>query len=229
MALPSSATRCAPRHRRRRSIRCGSLMRPADRAEMEALEGSFDFLDVLRGWMTAPMNNPMAQPSSEARRTLAPRLLTIADRPAVLHGIVASAGWAGHATPWLAAISTMAHDELTAVMWLSRLQADTRSGAGRCCKRCATCATISTATGSNGWAFVPQGRVEYVRRGRPAARSSYRRACAPRYRRETPWVKQARRNPCPIHAARCRARPTSRRKVSHASRPADRTNPAHPQ
>jgi len=100
-----------------------NLMRPADRAEMEALEGC-STLDVLRGWMTAPTSNPMAQHPSEACRTPVPRLLTVAGQPAVLYGIVASAGWAGHATPWLAAVSTMAHDELTTVMWLSRLQAD---------------------------------------------------------------------------------------------------------
>ena len=135
------------------------LMRPADRAEMEALEGC-STLDVLRGWMTAPMNNPMAQPSSEARRTSAPRLLTIADQPAVLYGIVASAGWAGHATPWLAAISTMAHDELTAVMWLSRRQADTWQRRWPVLQAVCDVRNHFHREWLEWLGFVPQGRVE---------------------------------------------------------------------
>jgi hypothetical protein len=141
------------------AVHIANLMRPDDRAEMEALEGC-SVLDVLRGWMTAPMINPMAQPTAETRRTPVPRLLTIDGAPVVIYGIVASAGWAGHATPWLAAVSTMSHDEVTTVMWLSRLQVDAWQRRWPVLQ--AVCDVRNHFHGQ--WLewldFVPQGRVE---------------------------------------------------------------------
>jgi hypothetical protein len=135
------------------------LMRPADREEMEALEGCPAF-DVLRGWMTPPMSNPMAQRPTEARRVPAPRLLAIDDEPVVIYGIMPSAGWAGHATPWLATVSTMTHDALTTVMWLSRLQVDAWQRRWPILQ--AVCDARNDFHGQ--WLewldFVPQGRVE---------------------------------------------------------------------
>ena len=135
------------------------LMRPADREEMEALEGC-PAIDVLRGWMTPPMINPMATRSDDVRRGPAPRLLAINDEPVVIYGIMSSAGWAGHATPWLAAVSTMAHDELTSVMWLSRLQVDMWQRRWPVLQ--AVCDARNDFRGQ--WldwlGFVPQGRVE---------------------------------------------------------------------
>lgn len=86
--------------------RVAHLLRAPDRAEMEALEGC-PALEVLQGWMTST-----------------PRVLTIHGEPVVIYGIAAAAGAAGHATPWLAIVSTIAHDDLMNVMWLSRAQVD---------------------------------------------------------------------------------------------------------
>lgn len=84
----------------------GRLMRPADRAEIEALEGrpAGEFLAETIGGRS--------------------RVLTIRREPMVLYGIVACEGLFGHAMPWLATTSTLAHDDLMNIMWMSRLQVD---------------------------------------------------------------------------------------------------------
>lgn len=86
------------------------LLRSVDRAEMEALEGR-SAGDVLASAVAEP---------SPARA----RVLTIREQPAVLYGIVACEGLPGNATPWLATIESLAHDDLMNVMWMSRLQID---------------------------------------------------------------------------------------------------------
>ena len=97
----------------------------------------------------------------------------------------------------------MAHDELTTVMWLSRLQADAWQ------RRWPVLQAVCDVRNDfhREWLewldFVPQGRVEaFGAAGLPF--DLYRRA----------------------RAARA---PSSSRKVSHASEPADCTKPAHPQ
>lgn len=136
-----------------------NLMRPADREEMEALEGCPAF-DALRGWMTPPMSNPMAARSGEARRGPVPRLLAIDGEPVVIYGITPTAGWKGHATPWCATVSTMTHETLTTVMWLSRLQVDAWQRRWPVLQ--AVCDARNDFHGQwLGWlGFVPQGRVE---------------------------------------------------------------------
>jgi hypothetical protein len=66
-------------------------MRPADRAEIEALEGrpAGEFLTETIGGRSC--------------------VLTIRSEPMVLYGIVACEGLSGHAMPWLATTSTLAH------------------------------------------------------------------------------------------------------------------------
>ncbi|MFI4932016.1 MAG: hypothetical protein ACHP83_17365 [Burkholderiales bacterium] len=82
------------------------LMRPADRAEIEALEG-----------------RPVAEFLAEAIADRS-RVLTIDREPVVLYGIAACDGLPGHSTPWHATTATIAHEDLMTVMWLSRLQID---------------------------------------------------------------------------------------------------------
>jgi len=88
------------------AARVAGRLRTIDRAEMEALEGR-SALEVLGGWMADT-----------------PRVLTIRGEPAVLFGIEPCTGLPGHAMPWLAIVSTMTHDDLMNVLWLSRLQVD---------------------------------------------------------------------------------------------------------
>lgn len=83
-----------------------ALLRPVDRAEMEALEGR-SAADVLVSSISA-----------------APRVLTIREEPTVLYGIVACVGLPGNAIPWAATTSTIEQDDLAAVMWMSRVQVD---------------------------------------------------------------------------------------------------------
>lgn len=71
--------------------------------------GLHSALEVLQGWMAAT-----------------PRVLAIRGEPVVIYGIVATPRMAGRAAPWLAIISTIAHDDLTNVMWLSRDPVDVR-------------------------------------------------------------------------------------------------------
>ena len=84
----------------------GPLMRPADRAEIEALEGRpvGAFLSDMIGG--------------------AARVLTVRGEPMVLYGIVAAQGLTGHAMPWLATTSTVLQHDLINIMWMSRLQVD---------------------------------------------------------------------------------------------------------
>jgi hypothetical protein len=82
----------------------GARMRAVDRAEIEALEGrdACEFLAdaVEHGAWT----------------------LTIGGEPVLLYGLVPCVDLPGHATPWLVTISTIGHDELMTVMWMSRVQ-----------------------------------------------------------------------------------------------------------
>lgn len=82
------------------------LMRPVDRVELEALEGR-PAGEILACAVAGPA-----------------RVLTIAAEPLLLYGIVACEGLPGHAAPWLATTSTISHDQLVEIMWLSRLQID---------------------------------------------------------------------------------------------------------
>ncbi len=82
------------------------LLRDVDRAEMEALEGR-PAASVLAGWIAGTS-----------------RVLRIRAEPVVLFGVEACSGLPGQAMPWLAAVSTMAHDDLMNVLWLSRAQID---------------------------------------------------------------------------------------------------------
>jgi hypothetical protein len=71
-----------------------ALLRPVDRAEMEALEGR-SAADVLAGSIAT-----------------APRVLTIHQEPMMLYGVVACADLPGNAIPWAATTSTIEHDDL---------------------------------------------------------------------------------------------------------------------
>lgn len=82
----------------------GVRMRPVDRDEIEALEGR-----VVRDFL--------ADAVAHGARTL-----TIRGEPVLLYGIAACEELPGHATPWLVTASTIGHDELMTVMWMSRLQ-----------------------------------------------------------------------------------------------------------
>ena len=84
----------------------GARMRPVDRAEIEALEG--------RG-----VDEFLADALAAGARTL-----TIGGEPMLLYGLVPCAEMPGHATPWLVTSSAIGHDELIAVMSMSRLQID---------------------------------------------------------------------------------------------------------
>ncbi len=84
----------------------GVRMRPADRDEIEALEGR-----VVREFLTDAV--------AHGARTLA-----IRGEPALLYGIVACDDLPGHAIPWLVTTSTIGHDELMTIMWMSRLQVE---------------------------------------------------------------------------------------------------------
>ena len=84
----------------------GRLLRPADRAEVEALEG-----------------RPVAEFLAEAIADRA-RVLTIDREPVVLYGIAACDDLPGHSTPWHVTTATIAHEDLMTVMGLSRLQID---------------------------------------------------------------------------------------------------------
>jgi len=100
-------TGCAIRRATGDDVRhVGRLMRPADRAEIEALEG-----------------RPVGEFLADAI-ALQSRVLTIDGEPMVLYGIAACEGLPGHATPWHATTATIAHDDLMTIMWLSRLQID---------------------------------------------------------------------------------------------------------
>jgi hypothetical protein len=88
------------------ALHVGPLMRSADRAEIEALEGRpvGAFLgDMIVGGA---------------------RGLTVRGEPMVLYGIVASEELPHHAMPWLVTTSTLVHDELMSIMWMSRMQVD---------------------------------------------------------------------------------------------------------
>ena len=87
------------------------LLRGADRAEMEALEGRSAF-DVLHGWMTS-----------------ASRVLLMRGEAMAIYGIVpcslsCSCSAAEAATPWMAMASTLGGDDLVDLLWLSRFQID---------------------------------------------------------------------------------------------------------
>jgi len=102
---------CAVRRATRQdALHVGNLLRPVDRAEMEALEGR-PAGDMLVDRVTSP-------------GLAMPRVLTIRMEPAVLYGVVACQGLPGEATPWLATVETLTLDDLTEVMWMSRLQID---------------------------------------------------------------------------------------------------------
>ena len=124
-------------------------MREPDRAEMEALEGC-PALEVLQGWVTPHVT----------WMTSSPRVLTIRDEPCVIYGIAASPGRAGHAAPWLALVSTLADDDFTNVMWLSRLQVDAWQ------RRWPVLQTVCDVRNQfhrdwlDGLGFLRQGRVE---------------------------------------------------------------------
>jgi hypothetical protein len=83
-----------------------ALLRPVDRAEMEALEGR-SAADVLAGSIAT-----------------VPRVLTIHQEPMMLYGVVACADLPGNAIPWAATTSTIEHDDLITIMWMSRFQVD---------------------------------------------------------------------------------------------------------
>jgi hypothetical protein len=84
----------------------GARMRPIDRAEIEALEG-----------------RAVAEFLSDAVENGA-RALMIRDEPVVVYGIVPCHELPGHALPWLVTNSTIDHDELMTVIWMSRLQVE---------------------------------------------------------------------------------------------------------
>jgi hypothetical protein len=54
----------------------------------------------------------------------APRVLTIHQEPMMLYGVVACADLPGNAIPWAATTSTIEHDDLITIMWMSRFQVD---------------------------------------------------------------------------------------------------------
>ena len=86
-----------------------ALLRDADRAEMEALEGR-PALEVLCGWMEEPS-----------------RVLTAAGGPIAIFGLIPCLGERAGATaamPWATTVSTLDTDDLTDLMWLSRLRVD---------------------------------------------------------------------------------------------------------
>ena len=83
-----------------------ALLRPVDRAEMEALEGR-SAADVLAGSIAT-----------------APRVLTIHQEPMMCYGVVACADLPGNAIPWAATTSTIEHDDLITIMWMWRFQVD---------------------------------------------------------------------------------------------------------
>jgi hypothetical protein len=111
-----------------------ALLRPVDRAEMEALEGR-SAADVLAGSIAT-----------------APRVLTIHQEPMMLYGVVACADLPGNAIPWAATTSTIEHDDLITIMWMSRFQVDAWQRRWPTLQAVSTCATSSIASGSNGWA-----------------------------------------------------------------------------
>lgn len=82
----------------------GVRMRPVDCAEVEALEGR-----AVREFLTEAV-------------AAGARTLTICGEPVVVYGIVACDELPGHAMPWLVTTSTIGHDELICMMWMSRLQ-----------------------------------------------------------------------------------------------------------
>jgi hypothetical protein len=84
----------------------GERMRPVDRAEIEALEGR-----VVREFLVDAV-------------AAGARTLMILGEPIVLYGVVACDELPGHAMPWLVTNSTIGHDELTRVIWMSRLQVE---------------------------------------------------------------------------------------------------------
>jgi hypothetical protein len=91
-----------------------ALLRSGDRLEMEALEGR-PALNVLQGWMSGGAH-----------------VLAVHGEAAAIFGIVACdlvqpdqrAGGQRMATPWAAVVSTLGHEDLVDVLWLSRLQVD---------------------------------------------------------------------------------------------------------
>jgi len=89
--------------------RVASLLRGDDRLEMEALEGR-PALDVLQGWMSGGSF-----------------VLLIRGEAALIFGIVPCSGVRAEyraAMPWVAMVSTLGHEDLVDVLWLSRLQVD---------------------------------------------------------------------------------------------------------
>jgi hypothetical protein len=88
------------------ALHVAGQLRDVDRAEMEALAGRRP-VDVLARWITHTS-----------------RVLRIHGEPVVVFGIEASVDTARHAMPWFAAVSSLATDDLTNVMWLSRQQVE---------------------------------------------------------------------------------------------------------
>lgn len=118
------------------------LLRPVDRDEMEALEGR-PAGEVLAGWLGN-----------------LPRVLMLRGEPALLYGIEACAGRPGHASPWLAIISTIAHDDLMSIMWLSRLQVDAWQRRWRTLQTVCDARNVFHRQWLEWLGFAPQGRVE---------------------------------------------------------------------
>jgi len=89
--------------------RVASLLRADDRLEMEALEGQ-PALDVLQSWMGSGSH-----------------VLVVRGDVAAIFGIIDCYGVAQPhrmATPWAALVSTLCHEDLVDVLWLSRRQVD---------------------------------------------------------------------------------------------------------
>lgn len=86
------------------------LLRPVDRDELEALEGR-------------PVQEVLAS-AIEGHGFSVARVLTIRAEPMVLYGVTACEGLPGNAMPWRATVASLDTDELSTIMWMSRLQLD---------------------------------------------------------------------------------------------------------
>lgn len=89
--------------------RVTNLLAADDRLEMEALEGR-PTLDVLQGWTGSGSHVPLIRGDAAA-----------------IFGIVPCSGVPTTfraATPWMALVSSLGHEDLIEVLWLSRRQVD---------------------------------------------------------------------------------------------------------
>lgn len=94
----------------RDALHVSGLLRPVDRDEMEALEGR-------------PAREVLAETIAGRGLAIA-RVLTIHAEPVVLYGVAACEGLPGNAMPWRATVAGLGTDELSTIMWMSRLQLD---------------------------------------------------------------------------------------------------------